>query len=421
MRARLPVVIVVLVLMLAALGGRFGVHMVQLGRKGVHADFATLYTGAHMYREGGRFYDAQRGREGFGATENREVLETARRLGTLHAHDDLEHVHVFSYPPFAVLPFVPFTVLPFRVAAALWQAVSLGFVALSFWCLWRAVPLSPVAGLLLVALALMYEPLENSLNLGQINLLILALMSVFLWALVSGRSTVAGVSLGLAIALRVHPALFLLYLASRRAWAPLGWAAASAAACTGIAVVVVGWQETVEYATVVAPKYARAFPGLGNLSLTGWLTTVGATVAPSVSMDAWRRVGQVMSLAVLGAAFWWLRPRGVAPDGRVAAEVGFLTVVLYLVVPNTTINHLVFLFVPLAVLVQRVVDVGERGLVAALVGFVVLVGAVDDYYAHPSLNGGPQIVLGGIKTYGLVIVAAAMAAVLRPAPARVAS
>lgn len=421
MRARLPVVIVVLVLMLAALGGRFGVHMVQLGRKGVHADFATLYTGAHMYREGGRFYDAQRGREGFGATENREVLETARRLGTLHAHDDLEHVHVFSYPPFAVLPFVPFTVLPFRVAAALWQAVSLGFVALSFWCLWRAVPLSPVAGLLLVALALMYEPLENSLNLGQINLLILALMSVFLWALVSGRSTVAGVSLGLAIALRVHPALFLLYLAWRRAWAPLGWAAASAAACTGIAVVVVGWQETVEYATVVAPKYARAFPGLGNLSLTGWLTTVGATVAPSVSMDAWRRVGQVMSLAVLGAAFWWLRPRGVAPDGRVAAEVGFLTVVLYLVVPNTTINHLVFLFVPLAVLVQRVVDVGERGLVAALVGFVVLVGAVDDYYAHPSLNGGPQIVLGGIKTYGLVIVAAAMAAVLRPAPARVAS
>jgi hypothetical protein len=418
---RLPAVIVVLVLLLAALGGRFSVHMLQLARKGVHADFATLYTGAHVYREGGRFYDSQRGREGFGPTESRVVLEAARRLGTLHAHDDLEHVHVFSYPPFAVLPFVPFTLLPFRAAAALWQAMSLGFVALSFWCLWRTVPLSPVAGMLLVALALMYEPLENSLNLGQINLLVLALTSVFLWALVSGRSTVAGMSLGLAIALRVHPAIFLLYLAWRRAWAPLAWATATAATCTGIAVVAVGWSESVEYVTVVAPKYARAFPGLGNLSLTGWLTTVGATLAPSVSMDAWRRAGQVVSIAVLGAAFWWLRPHGVAPGPRVTAEVGFLTVVLYLVVPNTTINHLVFLFVPLAVLVQRVVDVGERGLVAALIGFVVLVGAIDDYYMHPSLNGGTQIVLGGIKTYGLVIVTAAMAAVLRPASAGVTS
>jgi hypothetical protein len=419
---RLPAVIVVLVLVLAALGGRFGVHMLQLGRKGAHADFATLYTGAHMYREGGRFYDSQPAREGFGPTENREVLETARRLGTLHAHDAVEHVHVFSYPPVAVLPFVPFTLLPFRAAAVLWQALSLGFLALSFWCLWRVVPLSPVAGMLLVALALLYEPLENSLTLGQINLLILGLTSVFLWALVAGRATVAGVSLGLAIALRVHPAIFLLYLAWRRAWAPLAWAATTAAACTGLGAVVVGWPETVEYATVVAPKYARAFPGLGNLSLTGWLTTVGATVAPSVSMEAWRRAGQIVSMAVLGAAFWWLRPRGVAPAARVAAEVGFLTVVLYLVVPNTTINHLVFLFVPLAVLVQRVVDAGERGLVAALVGFVVLVGAVDDYYLHPSLNGGAQIVLGGIKTYGLAIVAGAMAAVLRAAaPAPVAS
>lgn len=444
MTPRLPAAVVVLALVLAALGGRFGVHMLQLARKGVHADFATLYTGAHVYREGGRFYDSQPGREGFGRTENRDVLEAARRLGTLHAHDDFEHVHVFSYPPFTVLPFVPFTILPFRAAAVLWQVLSLGFLALSLWCLWRAVPLSPVGGMLLIALALLYEPLENSLGLGQINLLILALTSVFLWALVAGRAALAGVSLGFAIALRIHPALFLLYLAWRREWAPLAWGVATAAVCAGVAVLFVGWQATVEYATVVAPKYARAFPGLGNLSLTGWLTTVGATAAPSVSVDTWRRAGQIVSIAVLAAAFWWLRPPGrvehpdaagglggpfearhvnqAAPHVDRAAphvdHVAFLTVVLYLVVPNTTINHLVFLFIPMAVLVDRAAVLGERWLVAGLAGVVVLVGAIDDYYLHPSLNGGPQILFGGIKTYGLVLLAALMAAAVRPAQAR---
>jgi hypothetical protein len=83
------------------------------------------------------------------------------------------------------------------------------------------------------------------------------------------------------------------------------------------------------------------------------------------------------------------------------------------VVPNTTINHLVFLFIPLAVLVERAVALGERWLVAAIAFAVVLIGAVDDYYMHPGLSGGPQIVLGGIKTYGLVILAALMTATVR--------
>ncbi|MEX2146959.1 MAG: hypothetical protein WED01_08100, partial [Candidatus Rokuibacteriota bacterium] len=57
---------------------------------------------------------------------------------------------------------------------------------------------------------------------------------------------------------------------------------------------------------------------------------------------------------------------------------------------------------------------GERGLVAALAGVILLVGAVDDYYLHPGLDGGPQILFGGIKTYGLVLLALVMAAAVRP-------
>ena len=36
----------------------------------------------------------------------------------------------------------------------------------------------------------------------------------------------------------------------------------------------------------------------------------------------------------------------------------------------------------------------------------MLIGAVDDYYQHPGLTAGPAVLLAGIKTYGLAILAA---------------
>src|SRR5687768_15968797 len=96
------------------------------------------------------------------------------------------------------------------------------------------------------------------------------------------------------------------------------------------------------------------------------------SIATAMSADTRRRAGQHVSIVMLAAAFWWLRradlrvSAGGGLGGPVAAphvpnqnathvnptpDIAFLTVVLYLVEPNTTINHLVFLFIPLAVLV----------------------------------------------------------------------
>jgi len=69
-RERPPVAVLALVIVLAVLGGRFAVHMVQLARKGEHRDFAAVYTAAHVSRAGGQFYDAQPLHAGLGANEN---------------------------------------------------------------------------------------------------------------------------------------------------------------------------------------------------------------------------------------------------------------------------------------------------------------------------------------------------------------
>src|SRR5690349_23167801 len=99
------------------LGGRFAVRTLQAARHGDARDFAILYTGAHLYRAGASFYEPDMDRTQ-GVNHNAALVAEARRLGTLHAHDDLVHIHEFSYPPLAVLAFVPFSLLDWRQAVA---------------------------------------------------------------------------------------------------------------------------------------------------------------------------------------------------------------------------------------------------------------------------------------------------------------
>ena len=422
MIARAPIAVVALALVVAVLGGRFVVRTLQTARLGDVRDLAILYTGAHVYRTGTSFYDPGMDRVE-GVNRNAALIEAARRLGTLHAHDDLVHIHAFSYPPFAVLPFLPFSALAWRQAVAAWMALSLALVVAAFVWIARAARLSLVAALTLAAIFLAGEPLENSMGLGQINQLVLGLLALFVWAVAGGRDVLGGAALGVATALRFHPALFIAWLAWRQRWRACGVACLTALACTALATATVGWASTVEYLTRVAPQYGYgALTGqLGNLSVPGWIVATGHGLLPSLPLGGWRIVGMLAAAVALATAVLVLRPWGSIAPERLAPELGFVALVLLLITPNTTINHLVFTLLPLGVLVESTLRDGRPGRAAWLAAAVVLIASVDDYYHHPRLAAGPAVLLAGIKTYGLVVLAALMLPLLRRpvvAPAR---
>src|SRR2546427_7240948 len=231
MNGRLPVAVVALALVVAGLAGRVAVRTLQTARHGDARDFAILYTGAHLYRAGTSFYDPGMD-HAKGVNASAALVEEAARLGTLHAHEGLVHIHAFSYPPLAVLPFVPFTALSWRHAVEAWLALSVVLLVAAFLWITRAARLGAAATLTTAALFLTWEPLENSLGLGQINQLVLALLALFVWSLASGRAVLGGAALGVATALRVHPALFIGWLAWPGTGRGLDAARRSAAACT---------------------------------------------------------------------------------------------------------------------------------------------------------------------------------------------
>jgi len=122
----------------------------------------------------------------------------------------------FTYPPVAALLFVPFAILPQAVAWGLMGAATVVCLTLVVRVCADAVPERPSwltpgrTMVLLPLLLLMIEPVWRTLVLGQINVVLMAL--VVLDVLVLKGSRWSGVPIGLAAAVKLTPLIFVPYL-----------------------------------------------------------------------------------------------------------------------------------------------------------------------------------------------------------------
>ncbi|MEU0945697.1 glycosyltransferase 87 family protein [Streptomyces canus] len=124
------------------------------------------------------------------------------------------HSLVFTYPPFAALVLLPLSWLPWPVAVVVVQAVSV--IALVVIVDRSAVLLDGVRMehwrlMLWVAVVLWCEPVHHTLNLGQVNL-VLAAVVLSAAALPPGRAVLAGGGVGIAAGMKLTPAVTGAYL-----------------------------------------------------------------------------------------------------------------------------------------------------------------------------------------------------------------
>ncbi|MFT7839660.1 mannosyltransferase [Saccharothrix sp. BKS2] len=181
----------------------------------------------------------------------------------------------FTYPPFSALVFVPLSWVPWGVARWFWQLVSLA-------CLWFLTRKSlelvgsrdPRRALLWTALFIWVEPVRTTLNYGQINLVLAALL---LGTLVSARSRAQGAGVGVAAGLKLTPAISGLYFLVTRQYRAAVWSVVAFAATVGI-----GW--------AVSPSLSRQywFHLLGDAERVG---PVGSAINQSLRGALSRTLG----------------------------------------------------------------------------------------------------------------------------------
>src|SRR5215472_609166 len=183
------------------------------------------------------------------------------------------HELPFTYPPFAALSFIPLAILGYGMANWLLTAGTIACVAAGLWCFAASTPGKAGARmrrLLPWALpaALLLEPIRSTLTYGQINVLLMALVSFD--CLTRALRWPRGIGVGIAAALKLTPGVFLLFFLLRRDLRSAARAGLSFAACTGAGFALAP-HDSLRYWTQVAYQPAR----IGGISYASNQTILG--------------------------------------------------------------------------------------------------------------------------------------------------
>ncbi|GAA2878921.1 glycosyltransferase 87 family protein [Pseudonocardia halophobica] len=310
----------------------------------------------------------------------------------------------FVYPPVAAVLFVPLTLLPLPLLKIFWTALGVVLLVLvvrrSAALVGTVLPAGTVA--LLVATALWLDPVRTTFYLGQINVVLLALVLLDL----TGRpSRWRGAGVGLAAALKLTPLLFVVYLllVGRRREAAVAVGTFVAATGLGFALAPV---ESVQYwvrGTFAAANRISDVAATSNHSLDGLVARVLGENVPVYLVLAALLTAAALTVAV--------RAHRRGDDLLALVMVGLASAA---VAPFAWSHHFVWC-VPLLVLLT--VRHARIGLAALLLVTAAVVTRLPGPEVGPIPATGAISLQPDVYLAGFVLVLAA--AVLQPRPNRI--
>lgn len=225
----------------------------------------------------------------------------------------------FKYSPPSAVLFIPLSLIPYEAAKLVWYLLE--FACLAGVCVLsrKILPVEKKKALSLLALTsvVLLKFLGREIELGQINILILFLLTLMLWLLIAGRKVAAGLAWGLSLFFKPYALIFLPYLVIKKktkaAVSGLGLFAAGLA----IPAIFLGFRGNLAVLKEWPATLSRSTRGLlavyDNASLTGFLLKA----FPAVSTRAAAAVLGLVALAAALGVLWMIR-RGAAVvgDGR---------------------------------------------------------------------------------------------------------
>jgi alpha-1,2-mannosyltransferase len=253
----------------------------------------------------------------------------------------------FTYPTFSAVLSIPLALLPWPVAGWVWTGVQLALlyaiVGLAFApLLARAGRFAGLAHGVVAALCVWISPVGENIRFGQVNAVLVTLCLLDLVkgtdGLRIGRFTLRwprGALVGIAVAIKLTPGVFLVHFAVTRQWRELRNAVLAAVGVT-VATFLVAPEGSLEFWTSALLDSDRLGPNAGssNQSLRGFVLRLylsdGATTA------LWG------VLALLAAVAGFALARALHRRGSTVGEVAACGMVAVLVSPVSWLHHLLW-------------------------------------------------------------------------------
>ena len=250
----------------------------------------------------------------------------------------------FTYPPLSAVVFTPLTVMPLWAASVLITALSIVMLAVTIGIWLRSLRGGPApsisarlplmwAGSGILAVALWLEPVAQSLNFGQVNIILMALIAAD--CLLKKTPWPRGMMIGLVAAIKLTPAIFVLFLLIRRDFRATVVAGLSFLLSTGVGVACApGDSATYWFSTlpdsgrIGQPMYAA------NQSITGLLSRLG--LDDQLGSLAWMALSALM-VALTVFAMW-----RATEVGQQALTLGLAALLGLLISPVSWSHHWVW-------------------------------------------------------------------------------
>jgi hypothetical protein len=278
-------------------------------------------------------------------------------LGFKKEPGDTWFIHWNAHPPTSVLLALPFAYLDYPDATLAWNLASIVAFGASLVIIARGlgIRLPPWGIFPIVALCMVCNPFRQQVIQGQLNAVLLLLITGAWAADRSGRPTLAGSLLGVATAIKLFPGLLIVHFALRRQWRAVAAGIATFVGLTALTVAILGVDAYRGYVRDALPTVGQFRSWWPNNSLVGFWTKAFDTGAdyflrhidPVVHSPAIKWAGMLLSVGAV--LLLWARE---AWRARTESESDFAFAIavttMLLVSPITWDHYFLLLALPLA-------------------------------------------------------------------------
>lgn len=186
-----------------------------------------------------------------------------------------------AHPPTTGVFFIPFLLVDFHAGFMLQASISMTCIVVSVLLMSRLLSYSSVYGLMLALAALWWGPCRDGFQYGQVSPWLSSLV-ICSWLLaVRGSNALAGITLGLAGALKLYPLLGLVVFLGNRNWSALAYTVVGFLLVFGVAFAVEGLDAWLMYFFVVAPQNVAYWVGFPPV------VSISGMIAPLVAISRW--------------------------------------------------------------------------------------------------------------------------------------
>ena len=250
----------------------------------------------------------------------------------------------YIYPPFAAVLLAPLTVLPLGPMHVVWTlcTVTLVLGVLHVLMSRLGIRTAMMTPLLLLAPALLLEPIRSTLGFGQINMVLVALVVADCTGVIPRRFR--GVGIGIAAAIKITPAAFGLLLLLRKDYSSAVRSASAFLLAAAIGGVFAPRDSTLFWTQVFFDTNRAGAPWYGpNQAITGPLTRLGLTGTPETL--TWI-LGAVLIVGAATYAAWHF-----TRTGEHVAALGVIALASLLSAPFAVSHHWSYVIILLPLLV----------------------------------------------------------------------